>query len=111
MKHIRWYDKNPDLKDVFEFIQGLDSAIQNKIANEILQILMHDFGLNLDEKINNIVKNYNYDCNRWYDNNVNLFSSFEIIKSMSSVEKSKVIEKIITSILFVYIEESSNINV
>lgn len=110
MKHIRWYDKNPDLKDVFEFIQGLDSKIQNKIAQEILQILMHDFNLDLDEKINNIVKNYNYDCNRWYDNNINLFSSFEIIKSMSSVQKSQVIEKIITSILFVYIEENSNIN-
>lgn len=110
MKSIRWYDRNPDLKEVFEFIQGLAPDIQNKIAHEILHILMHDFNLNLDEKINNIVKNYTYDCNRWYDRNVNLFSSFEIIKDMTSVQRAQVIEKIITSILFVYIEESNGIN-
>lgn len=105
MKQVRWYDKNPDLKEVFEFMEGLDSSIQKKIAQDILQSLMSDFELNLDEKINTITKNYNYNCNRWYDNNIDLFTSFEIIKSLSPQLQQQVIEKIITSILFIYLVE------
>jgi hypothetical protein len=105
MKKIRWYDKNPDLKEVFEFIEKLDKEAQNKIAQDILQILMKDFGLNLDEKINTIIKDYNYECKRWYDENIDLYTSFEIIRGFSLPMQGLIIEKMITSILFVYLEE------
>lgn len=105
MKHIRWYDKNPDLKNVFEFIQELDTADQRKIAHDILQILFTDFNINLDEKINEVAKNYNYKAQRWYDNNIDLYTSFEIIKGQSSVTKSKIIEKIVESILYMYFQD------
>lgn len=105
MEHVRWYDKNPDLKDVFEFIEGLDSSVRAKVAQDILQSLMSDFGLDLDEQINTISKNYNFECNRWYDNNIDLFTSFEIIKSFSPELQQKIIEKIVTSILFIYLTE------
>ena len=104
-KHVRWYDKNPDLKNVFEFIQELDIADQKRIAHDILQILFTDFNINLDEKINEVSKNYAYKAQRWYDNNIDLFTSFEIIKGQSSVTKSKIIEKIIESILFMYFQD------
>jgi len=105
MKHIRWYDKNPDLKEVFEFIQGLDSPVQKEIAKDIIQILMNDFKLNLDTQINEICKNYNYDCKRWYDENIDLFTSFEIIKSLPQETQGKVIKQIINSFLLMYLKK------
>lgn len=95
MKHIRWYDKNPDLKDVFEFLKSLDASIQGKIAKDILQILVNDFNLDLDKQINNITKNYTYNCKRWYDYNIDLFTSFEIIKTLPKNLQIKLIEKIV----------------
>lgn len=105
MKHIRWYDKNPNLREVFEFIQGLDDLIQKKIAKDIIQILMNDFNLDLDEKINNISKNYTYECKRWYDKNIDLFTSFDIIKSLPLKLQNEIVKKIVESILFVYLEQ------
>lgn len=104
MKNIRWYDKNPDLKEVFEFIESLNLDYQNVIAKDIIQILINDFNFDWDKKINEISKNYNYDCKRWYDNNIDLFTSFEIIKGLSMDLQQKVIKKIIATILLVYIE-------
>lgn len=108
MKHVRWYDKNPDLKEVFEFIESLDDNHQKIIAQDIIQILMNDFNLNMDKKINSIAQNYNYNCKRWYDKDINLFSSFEIIKTLSTEIQQKVIKKIITTVLFIYFEEEKN---
>lgn len=105
MEKIRWYDKNPDLNQVFEFLQKLDDATQDKIAKDIIQILINDFELNLDEEINNISKNYNYVCKRWYDNNIDLFSAFEIIKNFPDKLKSEVARKIFESIWLIYFEE------
>lgn len=99
----RWYDKNPDLKYVFGLIKLLDKPIQDSIAQDILQILMTDYGINLDEEINTISKNYNYKCNRWSDKNIDLFTSFEIIKSFSSESQTSLAQKVKTSILLTYL--------
>lgn len=105
MKQIRWYDKNPNLKDVFEFLEGLDKKRQKIIAQDIIQILMNDFGLNLDSEINKISENYNYDCKRWYDKDIDLFSSFEIIKSFPQNKQDEIAKKIIETIVFIYLKE------
>lgn len=104
MKQVRWYDKNPNLKNVFEFIEGLDDSNQRKIAQDILQILVNDFNLNLDNEINSISKNYTYKCKRWYDNNIDLFTSFEIIKNLPEDMQTQLVEKIVTSLLLIYLE-------
>ena len=105
MKHVRWYDKDPELKEVFEFIQGLDNVSQEAIAQDIIQILMNDFSLDLDREINQISENYNYNCKRWYDKNIDLFTSFEIIKNLPEKMKKQVIIKIIETALLIYIEQ------
>jgi len=99
MKYIRWYDKNPDLKDIFDFLEGLDLTAQRKVAKDILLILLNDFDLNLDEKINKVSKNYNYPCKRWYDYNIDLFTSFEIIKTLPKNMQNQLVEKIVSSLL------------
>ena len=105
MKHVRWYDKNPELKEVFEFIQGLDDSAQDAIAQDILQILMNDFTLDLDREINQICENYNYQCKRWYDKNIDMFTSFEIIKNLPDEMKKQVMNKIIETALLMYLEQ------
>lgn len=102
MKHIRWYDKNSNLKAVFEFIEGLELPVQHEIAKDIIQILMQELESDLDNKLNEISKNYNYECRRWYDNNVDLFSSFELIKNLPDELKNKVVRKIMESALLMY---------
>ena len=99
MEKIRWYDKNPLLKEVFNFIQKLDEKSQKELAKDILQIILNDLNINKDESINKISKNYNYTCKRWYDKDINLFSSFEIIKELSDAQQKIVIQKIIESAL------------
>ncbi|HNW25210.1 MAG TPA: hypothetical protein PLG15_01120 [Candidatus Gastranaerophilaceae bacterium] len=108
MKHVRWYDKNPDLKDVFEFIENLDEQRQGDIAKDILQILVNDFNFDLDEKINNISKNYTYKCKRWYDTNIDLHTSFEIIKDVPEDVQCQIVRKIIQTVLLIYFESGGN---
>ena len=105
MKFFRWYDRNPNLKQIFEFIRNLDEMHQSTVAQDIIQILLSDFNLDLDKKINEITKSYNYKCKRWYDKNIELYTSFEIIKGLSPEEQDKAIEKIYETVLFIYLQE------
>jgi len=108
MQHVRWYDKNSNLKEIFEYMAELDENVQTQIGQDILQILVNDFNLNLDEKINKITQDYNYECKRWYDNNIDLFISFAIIKDLSEGLQNEIVKKIVESILFIYIEGEIN---
>lgn len=104
MKHLRWYDKNPKLCELFELIQNMDNSAKDNLAQDIIQILINDFELNLDEEINNISKNYTYKCQRWYDYNIDLFSSFEIIKTLPEEMQNKIVSKIVETIWLLYLE-------
>lgn len=104
MKNIRWYDKNPDLKELFEFIEKCSDENKRLIAHDVVQVLITDFNLNLDETINNITKNYTYQPKRWYDENIDLFSAFEIIKGFELQQQEQIIDKIIQTILIMYEE-------
>lgn len=99
MNYIRWYDKNPDLKDIFDFLEGLELTAQKKVAKDILLILLNDFDLDLDERINRVSKNYTYQCKRWYDYNIDLFTSFELIRGLSKNQQNQLIEKIVASLI------------
>lgn len=105
MQHIRWYDKNPELKEAFEFIEKLDFEVQQQIAQDMIQILMNDFGLNLDTEINRIAQNYTYECKRWYDKNIDFFTSFEIIRSLPDDLQKEIVTRIIETILLIYAKE------
>lgn len=108
MENIRWYDKNPNLKEVFEFLEGLDVKLQKTIAKDIMQILVNDFNFDLDYELNRINKNYNFNCKRWYDKDTDLFSAFEIIKSLSTKFQDVITKKIIENIISIYLKEGTN---
>lgn len=99
MNYIRWYDKNSDLKDIFDFLESLDTKAQKKVAKDIILILLNDFHLDVDEKLNKVHKNYTYQCKRWYDYNVDLFTSFEIIRDLSKKQQKLFVEKIVATLL------------
>ena len=63
-----------------------------------------------DSEINKIATNYNYECSRWYDKNVDLFTSFEIIKNLNPQRQNVVAKKIIETIMFMYFEGASQAN-
>lgn len=102
MKHVRWYDKDSNLQAVFEFIQGLDLPVQAEMAKDIVQILMKELNIDMDQKINEINKNCDYEYRRWYDNNIDLFSSFELIKNLPDELRYEVVKRIIESALLMY---------
>lgn len=103
MKHIRWYDKDSNLKAVFEFIEKLELPVQAEIAKDIIQILVTELNIDLDSNINSIgTKSYEY--KRWYDKNMDLFSSFELIKNLPDAMRYEVVKKIIESVLLMYFE-------
>lgn len=109
MDQIRWYDKDSELSKVFAVIQKLDVTLQDKLAQEILQIIMCELKLDLDEEINRVTKNYTYKCQRWYDKNIDLSSSFEIIKSLDDRKRKEVTNKIIESVLYVYLDSGNEV--
>ncbi len=110
MEHTRWYDNNPNLRLLFDVIESLDESVKQDLAQDVIQILVQDFNLNLDEEINNVSKNYDYDCKRWYDEDINLFTSFEIIKSFSYEMQEVVISKVMESLLFISCEREAKGN-
>lgn len=109
MDQIRWYDKDSELSKVFAVIQKLDVTLQDKLAQEILQIIMCELKLDLDEEINRVTKNYTYKCQRWYDKNIDLSSSFEIIKSLDDRKRKEVTNKIIESVLYFYLDSENEV--
>lgn len=108
MKNIRWYDKNPKLKQVVEFVEGLPAEYQDIVAKDIIQLLIQDFNLNFDEHINCVGSNYNYCCKRNHDKNIDLFTSFEIIKGLEDDLQHRVAESIMETILMLYLVKGAN---
>ena len=102
MESVRWYDKNPLIKEVFEFIQKLDSPAQIEIAQDIIQILMNDINIDLDKEINEFNNENVHEYKRWYDANPDLHSAFEIIKKLPDIYQKTVMNKIIESALLMY---------
>lgn len=105
MDEIRWYDKNLILKEVFKFIEKLDSESQKEVGKDIIQLLMKDLHLNTDVELNDSIKNYTYKCKRWYDNNIDLNTAFEIIKRLNKEQQDEIAKNIIESALLMYFKD------
>lgn len=97
MRNIRWYDKDPEVKEFLTFLQNLDINIQQDIAQDLLQIILQETSHNPDWEIGYLNKNKPHKYERWYDKNANLHSAIELIKSLDDVNRKETIGKIMES--------------
>lgn len=100
MQGIRWYDKNPNLKKLFDYIASQTEEEQQYIAHTLLQVLINDFDINFDEEISEMSKSSDYTYKRWSDFNVDLFSIIEITKTLPFEKQALFALKSIDEIFF-----------
>src|SRR5574344_635523 len=108
MSYSRWYDKNPDLKDLFDFMEKFSENLKREVAQEIIQILMTEFDFDMDKEISKMSEACSYEYRRWYDYNIDMYTSFELIKKMDYETQNIAVEKISAMILRKYIEDGKN---
>lgn len=96
--HIRWYDKDEDLSQFLTFLEGIDERKRKVIAKEVLQIIFTELDLNPDEKILSLYSLEYSQKKRWYDEDIDVQSSIELIKDLSSEKKQELLSRTIETI-------------
>lgn len=96
--HIRWYDKDEDLSQFLTFLEGIDERKRKVIAKEVLQIIFTELGVNPDEKILSLFSLEYSHKKRWYDEDIDVQSSIELIKDLSSEKKQELLSRTIETI-------------
>lgn len=92
MKYLRWYDKDPILKEFMALLESLDPQIIDVLAQDFIQIIMNSGFINVDSTIDLLNKNSPNRYNRWYDKNYNLHSCVELLRSLPDNQKTQLIE-------------------
>ncbi|MBQ9246027.1 hypothetical protein IJ182_07165 [bacterium] len=98
----RWYDKYPDLKQLLTLLEAVDENYTDIIAQDFIQIIVEKYKDKFDEVIKKLSENPPPQYNRWYDQNYDLHTCIEFIKSLDDTEKSELIQTLIMS-LYSYI--------
>ncbi|HIS89136.1 TPA: hypothetical protein IAA87_06920 [Candidatus Avigastranaerophilus faecigallinarum] len=95
----RWYDKYPDLKQLLLLLETIDEYTIDLISQDFLQIILARYKDEFDISIKNMNDNPPPRYNRWYDNNYNLHTCIEFIKTLKDNEKAELINAFIMSLL------------
>ena len=95
----RWYDKYPDLKQLLLLLETVDEYTIDLISQDFLQIILARYKDEFDISIKNMNDNPPPRYNRWYDNNYNLHTCIEFIKTLEDNEKAELINAFIMSLL------------
>ena len=93
MASLRWYDKDPVIKEFMNALERLEQDTIALLAQDFIQTMMEDEQLSTDSAIQSLIKNVPPGYNRWYDKNYNLHSCLELLKSLSPEHQKRVIEK------------------
>ena len=94
----RWYDKYSDLKSLLELLETVDKQYIDIIAQDFLQIILEKYALNFDEAIKKMSDNAPPRYSRWYDENYDLHTCIEFIKTLDDNEKKELINSFIKSL-------------
>lgn len=92
MKYLRWYDKDPILKDFMNLLETLDPQTVELLAQDFIQVIMESGLINIDSTISYLDKNSPRQFNRWYDQNYNLHTCIELLKNIENDKKALLIE-------------------
>lgn len=93
MKYLRWYDKDPLLKNFIGILEVLDEKTLELLAQDFIQIIMDSGYTNVDKTIDLLSKTSPKQYNRWYDKNYNLHSCIEFLKSLPPERRGELISK------------------
>ncbi|MGM9993650.1 MAG: hypothetical protein ACI37R_02860 [Candidatus Avigastranaerophilus sp.] len=99
MKYSRWYDKYPELKSLLALLEQVNDEHIDLIAQDFLQIIMEKYGSNFDEKIVHLNENAPPGYKRWYDENYNLHTCIEFIKTLNDNEKKDLVNSFIMALM------------
>ncbi|MGN0197780.1 MAG: hypothetical protein ACI4B8_07280 [Candidatus Gastranaerophilaceae bacterium] len=92
-EYLRWYDKDPVIKEFMSALERLDQETVSLLAQDFIQIMMEDAEINADGAVKSLIQNVPPGYNRWYDKNYDLHSCLEVLKSLTPDHQKKVIEK------------------
>ena len=99
MQYNRWYDNYPNLKSLLDLLEKVNPENIELIAQDFLQIIMDKYGKNFDEKLEHISKNAPVRYKRWYDENYNLNTCIEFLKTLDDNQKQELINSFIVSLM------------
>ena len=92
MNYLRWYDKDPALKQFMSMLENLDSETVELLAQDFIQIIMNSGFIDVDSTIDMLNKNSSGKYNRWYDQNYNLHTCIELLKTLPENKKQILLE-------------------
>ncbi len=92
MNYLRWYDKDPDLKEFMALLESLDSQSVDLLAQDFIQIIMNSGFIDSDKTIDTINKSSTGKYNRWYDKDYNLHTCIELLKILPDQQKKIMLE-------------------
>ena len=93
MEYLRWYDKDPIMKEFMSVLERLDQDTISLLAQDFIQTMMEDEEINADGALKSIIQNAPPRYNRWYDKNYDLHSCLQVLKQLNPEHQKKVIEK------------------
>ena len=77
--HMRWYDKDPVLKEALELLR-LSAPDERKEAQDYILKLQEEVAADVIERIYEMVTQYAGKGNRWYDNDPVMLRAVEILR-------------------------------
>ena len=96
----RWYDKYPNLKSLLILLETVDKQHLEIIAHDFLQIILEKYSNKFDEVIQQMSENPPPRYSRWYDENYELHTCIQFIKSLENdEERIELINSFIMSLL------------
>lgn len=94
----RWYDKDEDITHLLNFLESINPRHRKIIANELLQIIFRELGVDVNQKIMELNYLKPEQNKRWYDNDVDVQSSIEMIKNLSDTQRHELLVRIIETL-------------
>lgn len=95
----RWYDNYPELKSLLTLLEKVDEYNIELIAQDFLQIILEKYKDQFDKTIHHLSNNPPPGYKRWYDENYNLHTCIEFIKTLSDNERKELINSFIMSLM------------
>lgn len=106
MKHQRWYDKDPLLKEALELLK-LQPADKQPGAVDFIIKLQEEIAKDVIEKVYNMVNEYQQSGNRWYDKDPVLLKAMETLR-VASPQTQRIAAKKLLENLAAMAEENEN---